>query len=78
MNKPVAPEVLKAFGFRVIKKASRRSYNKNFTHYNPELDIFYGPKIHTQKQFAQNYTSGVAHRLIENINSSAINLIPRV
>ena len=74
--KPVPPEVLKAFGFKKLKRR-----NRNFstaTHYNSELELFYDPTIHTMDKFADNFADAVVHALSKNISNELANIRPRI
>ena len=74
--KRVPPEVLRAFGFKKLRKK-----NPGFpaaTHYHSELDIFYTPSINSINTFADNLMNGVFFKTIKNINQECDRLRPKV
>ena len=64
----IPENVLEAFGFK--KCRAGETYLGHFSEdssYNPYLDIYYNPKIHSDKQFALNVANGMAFRFQSSI-----------
>jgi hypothetical protein len=64
---------LRAFGFRKVTKRFCREndlLSSNLpreSYYHVKLDMFYDPTIHSNKQFAQNYTDAVRFKMKNSI-----------
>ena len=76
--KPVPQEVLKAFGFKKIRKKVSDDPKYKPSYYNEELDLYYWPKIHTIERFGQNLVDGVVHHVSKAISGEVMNIAPRL
>jgi hypothetical protein len=65
-HKPVPPEMLKAFGFKRLRK--KIGHWPAASHHNAELNLFYDPTQHTINQFADNLVNGICHKMAQNIS----------
>lgn len=68
-NKQVTPEILKAFGFKKLKKKNK--WIPEATHCHQKLKLFYSPKLHPLNVFAQNYTNAVVYSAFQKIQDMA-------
>jgi hypothetical protein len=62
----INPKILKLFGFHKVNPKHTPSGMGKGAWYNPMLELFYSPRVHSDSQFAVNLLSQAAYRAIDN------------